>query len=85
MNWDTFLNKALPTITVFLTSLLGLWKYLEQRKLEHSSRRYEQFHKLMLRIAAWSEETEETKLPVTEQIASIYELESIRKLRQGLA
>lgn len=70
------LLKYLALITVFGTavaSLLGLYKYLDQRKRDEKTKRYELFHDLMRIVSAFGPQG--TDVALTQQLAGIYELQ----------
>jgi hypothetical protein len=81
---DSFL-RYLSIITVFgafISFIVGLWKYLDQRKREDRTKRYEQFHDLMGRVSAWSSDGERG-LPLTQQLAAVYELQHFPEYRDA--
>lgn len=57
--------------------VVGLWKYLDQRGREDRTRRFEIYHDLMRRVSAFGERGEEG-LPLSQQLAAIYELQHFR-------
>lgn len=68
--------KYLSVITVAgagISFVVGLVKYLDQRKREERTKRYELFHGLMRRVSAFGDKAEES-IPLTQQLAAIYEL-----------
>ena len=57
-----------------ISFVVGLVKYLDQRSREDKTKRFELYHDLMRRISAFGEKPEET-LPLTQQLAAVYELQ----------
>ncbi len=55
-----------------ISFVIGLIKYLDQRKREERTKTSELFHDLMRRVSAQGEGPSE-KLPLTQQAAAIYE------------
>lgn len=69
--------KYLSIITVSgagISFVIGLWKYLDQRKIEARNTRYKMYHDLMGRISA-SDGSSGT-LPLSQQVAAAYELQN---------
>jgi hypothetical protein len=69
--------KYVSLITVAgaaISFAIGFWKYLDQRRREERNKRFELFHNLMGRVSAEAE-TSMNKLPLTQQLAAIYELQ----------
>jgi len=69
--------KYLSVITVAgaaISFVVGLVKYLDQRNREVRTKRYELFNDLMRRVSARGEREDEG-LPLTQQVAAIYELQ----------
>ena len=69
--------KYLSVITVAgaaISFVIGLIKYLDQRRREERTKRYELFHDLMRRVSAQGDKPGEG-LPLTQQLAAIYELQ----------
>ena len=54
--------------------VVGLVKYLDQRRLEQQTKRFTLFHELMRRIAAQGEKPDQA-ITRSEQAAAIYELQ----------
>lgn len=72
--------KYLSLITVAGAAIsfgIGFWKYLDQRKREERTKRFELFHGLMGRVSAEAENSVH-KLPLTQQIAAVYELQHFK-------
>jgi len=72
--------KYISVITVAGAAIsfgIGFWKYLDQRKREERTKRFELFHDLMGRVSAEAENSVH-KLPLTQQIAAIYELQHFK-------
>ncbi len=61
-----------------ISFMVGLVKYLDQRKREERTKRFELFHDLMRRIAADGERSGEG-LPLTQQVAAVYELQHVEE------
>jgi hypothetical protein len=61
-----------------ISFIVGLVKYLDQRKREERTKRFELFHDLTRRIFAWGERGGEG-LPLTQQVAAVYELQHFRE------
>lgn len=57
-----------------ISFVIGLWKYLDQRAREERTKRFELYHDLMRRVSAFGE-GENVGLPLTQQLAAIYELQ----------
>ena len=57
-----------------ISFVVGLWKYLDQRAREVRTKRFELYHDLMRRISAFGEK-DGTALPLTQQVAAVYELQ----------
>ncbi len=73
--------KYLSLITVAgaaISFVVGLVKYLDQRNREERTKRYELFHGLMRRISAFGEK-EGDGIPLTQQLAAIYELQQFKE------
>lgn len=73
--------KYLSIITVAgaaISFAIGLLKYLDQRKREERTKRYELFHDLMRRVSARGEKPGEG-LALTQQLAAIYELQHFKE------
>jgi hypothetical protein len=69
--------KYLSLITVAgaaISFVIGLVKYLDQRAREERTKRYQLFHGLMRHISAQGEKASEG-VPLTQQIAAVYELQ----------
>jgi hypothetical protein len=72
--------KYISVITVAgagISFVVGLWKYLDQRAREELTKRFEIYHDLMRRVSAVGE-TAGTGLPLTQQLAAIYELQHFK-------
>jgi hypothetical protein len=68
--------KYLSVITVAgaaISFVFGFLKYLDQRKREERTKRYELFHDLMRRVSAQGDKPGDG-LPLTQQLAAVYEL-----------
>jgi len=75
------LLKYLSIVTVAgaaISFVVGLIKYLDQRKREERTKRYELFHDLMRRVSARGDKPGEG-LPLTQQLAAIYELQHFKE------
>ena len=73
---DTLL-KYVSLITAFgaaIAFIVGLLKYLDQRRREDRTKRFELYHDLMRRISAFSEH-EGAAVPMSQQVAAVYELQ----------
>ena len=73
--------KYLSVITVAgaaISFTVGFIKYLDQRNREERTKRYELFHDLMRRISAQGEKPGDG-LPLTQQLAAIYELQHFKE------
>ena len=73
--------KYLSVITVAgaaISFIVGFIKYLDQRNREERTKRYELFHDLMRRISAQGEKPGDG-LPLTQQLAAIYELQHFKE------
>jgi hypothetical protein len=73
--------KYLSVITVSGAAIsfgVGFWKYLDQRRREERTKRFELFHDLMGRVSAEAGSPGH-KLALTQQIAAIYELQHFRE------
>jgi|GEM_PF-2192302 len=57
-----------------ISFVVGLVRYLDQRKLQERTRRFELFHDLMGRVSAQGEHPN-AGLPLSQQAAAIYELQ----------
>ena len=57
---------------------IGLIKYLDQRKREEKNKSFELFHDLMRRVSGQGEKPGDT-LPVTQQLAAVYELQHFKE------
>ena len=71
------LLKYLSLISVAgagISFVIGLVKYLDQRRLEQQTKRFTLFHDLMRRVAAQGEKPDQT-MTRSEQAAAIYELQ----------
>jgi hypothetical protein len=53
--------------------MVGLWKYLDQRKREDRTERFKVYHRLMQTISAM--DSAGNACPLTQQLAAIYELQ----------
>ena len=60
-----------------ISFVIGLLKYLDQRNREERTKRFELYHDLMRRISAQGERPSEG-LPLTQQIAAVYELQHFK-------
>lgn len=72
--------KNVSVISVAIAGLsfvVGVWKYLDQRAREERTKRFELYHDLMRRVSAIGE-TDGTVLPLTQQVAAIYELQHFK-------
>jgi hypothetical protein len=76
--------KYLPLITVCVTVmgasatfLIGLLKWIAQRKAEQEQRQYEAFHRMVC-IASGVDETGRT-IKMVQQVAAIYQLQAYRQ------
>src|SRR5439155_16693359 len=70
--------KYLSIITVAgaaISFVVGLIKYLDQRKREERTTRFRMFHELMGPIAAWKERANEA---LSQQVAAVYELQHFK-------
>lgn len=56
-----------------ISFVVGLIKYLDQRNREEKTKRYEIYHGLMRKISAQGDKPNEG-LPLTQQVAAVYEL-----------
>ena len=77
---DTIL-KYLSLITVAgaaISFVIGFVKYLDQRAREDRTKRYELFHGLMRHISAYGA-TKDEGIPLTQQLAAIYELRHFKE------
>ncbi len=73
--------KYVSLITVAgagISFVVGLVKYIDQRNREIRTKRYELYHDLMRSIAAHGQDGHE-KIPLTQQIAAIYELQHFKE------
>lgn len=73
--------KYLSVVTVAgaaISFVIGLIKYLDQRNREERTKRYELFHDLMRRVSAQAEKNGQG-LPLTQQLAAIYELQHFQE------
>jgi len=61
-----------------ISFVVGFVKYLDQRNREERTKRFELFHDLMRRVSAKGEGTNEG-LPLTQQVAAIYELQHFKE------
>ena len=57
-----------------ISFVVGVWKYLDQRAREDRTKRFELYHDLMRRVSAFGE-GDGKSLPLTQQVAAIYELQ----------
>lgn len=76
--------KYLPLITVCVTVigasvsfLIGLLKWIDQRKTEQEQRQYEAFHRMVC-IASGVDETGRT-IKMVQQVAAIYQLQAYKQ------
>ncbi|MBH0178148.1 MAG: hypothetical protein HP491_09835 [Nitrospira sp.] len=76
--------KYLPLITVCVTVigasvsfLIGLLKWIDQRKAEQEQRQYEAFHRMVC-IASGVDETGRT-IKMVQQVAAIYQLQAYKQ------
>ena len=70
--------KYLSIITVAgaaISFVVGLIKYLDQRKREERTTRFRMFHELVGPIAAWKERANEA---LSQQVAAVYELQHFK-------
>lgn len=73
--------KYLSIMTVAgaaISFVVGFIKYVDQRNREERTKRYELFHDLMRRVSARGE-TSSDGLPLTQQLAAIYELQHFKE------
>ena len=73
--------KYLSVITVAgaaISFIVGFIKYLDQRNREERTKRYELFHDLMRRVSAQGEKPGDG-LPLTQQLAAVYELQHFKE------
>jgi len=73
--------KYISLITVAgagISFVIGLVKYIDQRNREERTKRFELYHDLMRRVAAHGERPDET-IPLTQQVAAIYELQHFKE------
>jgi hypothetical protein len=61
-----------------ISFMVGFIKYLDQRNREERTKRFELYHDLMRRVAGKGEGIEKG-LPLTQQVAAIYELQHFRE------
>ena len=76
--------KYLPLVTVCITVLgasisflIGLLKWIDQRKTEQEQRQYEAFHRMVC-IASGVDETGRT-IKMVQQVAAIYQLQAYKQ------
>ena len=70
--------KYLSLMTVAgaaISFVVGLIKYFDQRNREQYTKRFELFHDLMGRISDQGQQPNQGLLPLTQQVAAIYELQ----------
>jgi hypothetical protein len=60
-----------------ISFVVGLIKYIDQRNREERTKRFELYHDLMRRVAAKGEGADKG-LPLTQQVAAIYELQHFK-------
>lgn len=65
-----------------ISFVIGLVKYLDQRNREERTKRYEIYHGLMRKISAQGEKPNEG-LPLTQQVAAVYELQQFPEYADG--
>ncbi len=73
--------KYLSVITVAgaaISFVVGFIKYLDQRNREERTKRYELFHDLMRRVSGIGEKPSDG-LPLTQQLAAVYELQHFKE------
>ena len=73
--------KYVSLITVAgaaISFVVGLIKYIDQRNREERTKRFELYHDLMRRVSAQGERPNEG-LPLTQQLAAIYELQHFKE------
>ena len=73
---DTIL-QYISIITVAgagISFVVGFIKYIDQRNREERTKRFELYHDLMRRVSAKGEGSDRS-LPLTQQVAAIYELQ----------
>ncbi len=61
-----------------ISFVVGFIKYIDQRNREERTKRFKLFHDLMRRVSAKGEGTNEG-LPLTQQVAAIYELQHFKE------
>jgi len=61
-----------------ISFVVGYIKYLDQRNREERTKRFEFYHDLMRHVAGKGEGIEKS-LPLTQQVAAIYELQHFRE------
>ncbi|MBN1506279.1 MAG: hypothetical protein JW955_05510 [Sedimentisphaerales bacterium] len=61
-----------------ISFVVGFIKYIDQRNREERTKRFELYHDLMRRVAGKGEGTEQG-LPLTQQVAAIYELQHFKE------
>lgn len=72
--------KYISIITVAgagISFVVGLVKYIDQRNREERTKRFELYHDLMRRVSAKGERPNEN-LPLTQQVAAVYELQHFK-------
>jgi hypothetical protein len=80
---DAMIDSVLKYVSVItvagaaISFVIGLIKYLDQRNREERTKRYELFHDLMRRVSAQGENAGDG-LPLTQQLAAIYELQHFK-------
>jgi hypothetical protein len=61
-----------------ISFVVGFIKYIDQRNREEHTKRFELYHDLMRRVAAKGEGTDRG-LPMTQQVAAVYELQHFKE------
>ena len=74
--------KYVSLITVAgaaISFMIGLIKYIDQRNREERTKRFQLYHDLMRRVSARRERFDDASLPLTQQVAAIYELQHFKE------
>ena len=73
-------GSIITVATAFISSIAGLWKYLDQRNREEKFKRDEKFHALWELISG-DAGLKDSKISFTRQLASIYQLRNFSEYK----
>ena len=76
--WKVLENIPLVTILgALIASIIGMFKWLDQRKREQEDKRFQAFHKMVLLASGVDEQGKTVK--ITQVVAAVYQLQKYRQ------